>query len=143
MMRLFARFKAQRRGRVAGLLWSLALLAGSTPLLAAEQLPRFVSKDGRHAVFVDGAPYTILAAQLHNSSAWPAVLPQALDEVVALHANTVEAPVYWEQFEPTQGRFDTTNVDALIAGARKRGLAVVRQLEERADALRARVDQAR
>lgn len=125
MMRLFARFKAQPRGRVAGLLWSLALLAGSTPpLAAAEELPRFVTKDGRHAVLVDGAPYTILAAQLHNSSAWPAVLPQALDDVVALHANTVEAPVYWEQFEPEQGRFDTTNVDALIAGARKRGLRV-------------------
>ncbi|SOO32701.1 conserved hypothetical protein [Xanthomonas citri pv. fuscans] len=75
-------------------------------------------------MLVDGAPYTILAAQLHNSSAWPAVLPQALDDVVALHANTVEAPVYWEQFEPEQGRFDTTNVDALIAGARKRGLRV-------------------
>ncbi|HHZ27988.1 hypothetical protein FQK02_13210 [Xanthomonas vasicola] len=125
MMRLFARFKPQRRGQVAALLWFIALLAGSMPLLAAaEELPRFFTKDGRHAVFVDGAPYTILAAQLHNSSAWPAVLPQALDEVVALHANTVEAPVYWEQFEPAQGRFDSTNVDALIAGARKRGLRV-------------------
>ncbi|MBV7304876.1 DUF5597 domain-containing protein [Xanthomonas vasicola] len=124
-MRLFARFKPQRRGQVAALLWFIALLAGSMPLLAAaEELPRFFTKDGRHAVFVDGAPYTILAAQLHNSSAWPAVLPQALDEVVALHANTVEAPVYWEQFEPAQGRFDSTNVDALIAGARKRGLRV-------------------
>ncbi|AZR31290.1 hypothetical protein DEG02_008835 [Xanthomonas vasicola] len=125
MMRLFARFKPQRRGQVAALLWFIALLAGSMPLLAAaEELPRFFTKDGRHAVFVDGAPYTILAAQLHNSSAWPAVLPQALDEVVALHANTVEAPVYWEQFEPAQGRFDSTNVDALIAGTRKRGLRV-------------------
>ncbi len=125
MMRLSARFKPQRRSRVVGLLWSLALLAGNGPLLAAaEELPRFVTKDGRHALFVDGAPYTILAAQLHNSSAWPAVLPKALDDVVALHANTVEAPVYWEQFEPAQGRFDTTNVDALIAGARKRGLRV-------------------
>ncbi|WP_206514519.1 DUF5597 domain-containing protein [Xanthomonas euvesicatoria] len=124
-MRLSARFKPQRRSRVVGLLWSLALLAGNGPLLAAaEELPRFVTKDGRHALFVDGAPYTILAAQLHNSSAWPAVLPKALDDVVALHANTVEAPVYWEQFEPAQGRFDTTNVDALIAGARKRGLRV-------------------
>ncbi|KFA13215.1 DUF5597 domain-containing protein [Xanthomonas vasicola] len=124
-MRLFARFKPQRRGQVAALLWFIALLAGSMPLLAAaEELPRFFTKDGRHAVFVDGAPYTILAAQLHNSSAWPAVLPQALDEVVALHANTVEAPVYWEQFEPAQGRFDSTNVDALIAGTRKRGLRV-------------------
>ncbi|MBO9748527.1 DUF5597 domain-containing protein [Xanthomonas phaseoli pv. dieffenbachiae] len=124
-MGLFVRFKPQRRCRLAALLWSLVMLAASAPLLAsAEELPRLVTQNGRHALFVDGAPYTILAAQLHNSSAWPAVLPKALDEVVALHANTVEAPVYWEQFEPAQGRFDTSNVDALIAGARKRGLRV-------------------
>ncbi|WP_425522504.1 beta-galactosidase, partial [Xanthomonas hortorum] len=113
------------RSRIAAMLWSLAVLTGCVPLLAsAEELPRFVTQNGRHALFVDGAPYTVLAAQLHNSSAWPAVLPKALDEVVALHANTVEAPVYWEQFEPSPGRFDTANVDALIAGARKRGLRV-------------------
>nr|WP_184649974.1 DUF5597 domain-containing protein [Xanthomonas euroxanthea] len=125
MMHVFALNIPQPRGRLAALLWSLAMLAASVPLLAsAEELPRFVTQNGRHALFVDGAPYTVLAAQLHNSSAWPAVLPRALDEVVALHANTVEAPVYWEQFEPAPGRFDTTNVDALIAGARKRGLRV-------------------
>ncbi|WP_260287732.1 DUF5597 domain-containing protein [Xanthomonas sp. 3058] len=103
---------------------SSLLTIAMTPAACAEDMPRFVSQNGHHAVFVDGAPYTMLAAQLHNSSAWPAVLPQALDEVVALHANTVEAPVYWEQFEPAPGRFDTTNVDALIAGAHKRGLRV-------------------
>lgn len=125
MMHVFALNIPQPRGRLAALLWSLAMLAASVPLLAsAEELPRFVTQNGRHALFVDGAPYTVLAAQLHNSSAWPAVLPKALDEVVALHANTVEAPVYWEQFEPAPGHFDTTNVDALIAGARKRGLRV-------------------
>ncbi|WP_167764079.1 DUF5597 domain-containing protein [Xanthomonas arboricola] len=125
MMRLFALKMPRPRGRIAALLWSLAMLAGCVPSLAsAEELPRFVTQNGRHALFVDGAPYTVLAAQLHNSSAWPAVLPKALDEVVALHANTVEAPVYWEQFESAPGRFDTTNVDALIAGARKRGLRV-------------------
>ncbi|ALS94517.1 hypothetical protein ADT26_08940 [Xanthomonas oryzae] len=95
MMRLFARFKPQRRGRVAGFLWFVALLSGNMRLLAiAEELPCVVTQNGRHAVFVDGAPCTSLAAQLHNSSAWPAVLPQALDDVVALHANTLEASVY-------------------------------------------------
>lgn len=122
-MRLFLSHGAVRRSVAQVLLCMLALLGG--PAVAnAEELPRFVTQNGRHALLVDGAPYTILAAQLHNSSAWPAVLPQALDQVVALHANTVEAPVYWEQFEPAPGRFDTTNVDALIAGARKRGLRV-------------------
>lgn len=116
---------AQRAWALKSLLRRLACAALLLPGLAcAEQMPRFVSQDGRHALIVDGAPYTVLAAQLHNSSAWPAVLPKALDQVVALHANTVEAPVYWEQFEPAPGKFDTTNVDALVEQARQRGLRV-------------------
>lgn len=103
---------------------ALALAGLSAPAWAAEQMPRLVTENGRHALLVDGAPYTVLAAQLHNSSAWPAVLPGALDQVVALNANTVEAPVYWEAFEPAPGRYDTTNVDALIEQARKRNLRV-------------------
>ncbi|CTP91416.1 hypothetical protein XTPLMG730_3146 [Xanthomonas translucens pv. phlei] len=88
-------------------------------------MPRYVSRDGHHALFVDGAPYSIMAAQLHNSSAWPQVLPQALDAVQALHANTVEAPVYWEQFEPAPGRYDYRNVDALVEQSRARGLRLI------------------
>ncbi|AVY67307.1 beta-galactosidase [Xanthomonas translucens pv. undulosa] len=103
-----------------------AVLALLLPLLAhAEEMPRYVSRDGHHALFVDGAPYSIMAAQLHNSSAWPQVLPQALDAVQALHANTVEAPVYWEQFEPEPGRYDYRNVDALVEQSRARGLRLI------------------
>lgn len=100
------------------------LLFGLCATAAAQELPRLIHAQDRYALLVDGAPYTVLAAQLHNSSAWPAVLPGALDQVVALHANTVEAPVYWEQFEPSPGRYDTTNLDALIAQARQRDLRV-------------------
>ncbi|HET7102758.1 MAG TPA: DUF5597 domain-containing protein, partial [Terracidiphilus sp.] len=45
--------------------------------------------------------------------------------MTALHANTVEAPVYWEQFEAEEGHFDYTNVDALVEGARAHHLHVV------------------
>ncbi|MGO9112347.1 MAG: hypothetical protein ACLP9L_24215, partial [Thermoguttaceae bacterium] len=38
----------------------------------SNQIPHLVSQDGRHALFVDGAPFLILGAQSHNSSAWPA-----------------------------------------------------------------------
>jgi beta-galactosidase GanA len=100
------------------------LLAGLLlPVLGcSEEIPRYATEHGRHTLYVDGAPYLVLAAQLHNSSAWPAVLPKAMDEAAALHVNTVEAPVYWEQFEPEPGRYDTGNVDALLAQARQRGL---------------------
>jgi Domain of unknown function (DUF5597)/Beta-galactosidase len=87
--------------------------------------PRLVSSDGRHALLVDGAPYLVLGAQIGNSSAWPFVLPKVWAAVEAMHVNTVEAPVYWEQIEPQPGSFDWTNVDALIEGARAHHLHLI------------------
>jgi len=62
---------------------------------------------------------------VHNSSAWPSELPQVWKSLEALHANTVEAPVYWEQIEPRQSQFDWTNVDQLVRGAREHNLHLV------------------
>ncbi len=97
----------------------------SSSLLSAAESPRFVQKDGRWAFLVDGQPFLILGGQIHNSSAWPSELPQVWHSLAALHANTIEAPVYWEQFEPQQGKFDFTNVDALVQGAREHHLHLV------------------
>jgi len=74
---------------------------------------------------VEGRPYLILGGQIHNSSGWPSELPQVWQSMAALHANTVEAPVYWEQFEPQRGRFDYTNVDHIVEGARAHNLHIV------------------
>ena len=87
--------------------------------------PRVVQKDGRYAMLVDGKPFLVLAGQIHNSSAWPSELPQVWESMAALHANTVEAPVYWEQLEAKEGSFDFTNVDAVVKAAREHGLRVV------------------
>ncbi|MGA9670137.1 MAG: DUF5597 domain-containing protein [Terracidiphilus sp.] len=98
-------------------------LANAPRALAAEP-PKLVEKDGRYALMVDGRPYLILGGQIHNSSAWPSELPQVWESMAALHANTVEAPVYWEQLEPQQGHFDFANVDQIVEGARAHGLHV-------------------
>ena len=87
--------------------------------------PHLIEKNGRYALQVDGMPYLILGGQIHNSSGWPIELPQVWESMAALHANTVEAPVYWEQFEPQPGKFDFTNVDAIVLGAREHKLHVV------------------
>jgi hypothetical protein len=84
-----------------------------------------VKKDGRYALMVDGAPYLMLGAQTHNSSAWPAMLPKVWTAMEYLHVNTVETPVYWEQFEPKPGQFDHTVIDALLAGARQHKVRLV------------------
>lgn len=91
----------------------------------AAEAPRLDHKDGRYTLLVDGRPFLILGGQIHNSSAWPSELPQVWKSLEALHANTVEAPVYWEQLEPREGQFEYTNVDQLVEGARAHHLHVV------------------
>jgi beta-galactosidase GanA len=106
----------------------VALLAGVTARAAdapKSGLPRIVQKDGRYALLVDGAPFLILGAQINNSSAWPAVLPDVWPAIKTIHANTVEMPVYWEQFEPKEGTFDFTVVDTLISQSRKSGVHLI------------------
>ncbi|HKV23411.1 MAG TPA: DUF5597 domain-containing protein [Candidatus Acidoferrum sp.] len=103
--------------------WLLAF--GLPAFLLGADAPKLVQKDGRWALLVDGSPYLILGGQIHNSSAWPSELPQVWDSLASLHANTVEAPVYWEQLEPQPGQFDFTNVDAIVKGAREHNLHVV------------------
>ncbi|HEV2133560.1 MAG TPA: DUF5597 domain-containing protein [Terracidiphilus sp.] len=95
------------------------------PRATAADPPHLVQKDGRYALMVDGRPYLILGGQIHNSSGWPAELPEVWDSMAALHANTVEAPVYWEVLEPQEGHFDFANVDAIVNGARAHNLHVV------------------
>src|SRR5271157_3788603 len=111
---------------VASTLVAAALTAFTAiPRALAVEAPRLVEKNGRYALLVEGRPFLILGGQIHNSSAWPSELPQVWESMAALHANTVEAPVYWEQFEPQEGHFDYTNVDQIVEGARAHNLHVI------------------
>lgn len=81
-------------------------------------MPKLVHQNGHYALFVNGAPYLMLGAQINNSSAWPSMLPEVWPVIAKLHANTVEMPIYWEQFEPEQGHFDPSVLKVLLAQAR-------------------------
>ena len=98
-----------------------------TPIAPAQSsdLPRLEKRDGRFALIVDGKPFLVLGGQIGNSSAWPATLPGVWSAAEAMHANTVEAPVYWEQMEPAKGTFDFSNVDLLVTQARQHHLRIV------------------
>jgi hypothetical protein len=65
-------------------LGALFALCFAIPATAAE-LPRLVTKDGRHALLVDGAPYLILGGQAHNSSNYPDMLPEVWPTIKAIH----------------------------------------------------------
>ena len=121
-MRIFSRANVVF---LACLVLSAVALSGSISIASAADAPQIVHKDGHWALLVEGKPYLILGGQIHNSSAWPSELPQVWKSMEALHANTIEAPVYWEQLEAVQGKFDFSNVDAVLEGARAHQLHVV------------------
>src|SRR5215469_8283163 len=102
-----------------------ALVLTLVSSISAVEAPKFVQKDGRWALLVDGKPYLVLGGQIHNSSAWPSELPRVWKSLEELHAKTVEAPAYWEQIEPQEGKFNWGNVDAVVKGAREHNLHVV------------------
>ena len=104
----------------------LALLLAAWAVIAAAPLPKIVAQpNGRHVFLVDGAPFVMLGGQANNSSNYPAMLPKVWPVIHALHANTLEMPVAWEQVEPVEGKFDFSWVDTLVSQARENKVRLV------------------
>jgi hypothetical protein len=108
-----------RRAAVLALLAICGAAAAQQPQTKERPIPQVVKKDGRYALMVDGAPYLMLGAQAHNSSGWPGMLPKVWQAIEYLHANTLEIPVYWEQFEPKPEQYDYSVMDTIITQARE------------------------
>ena len=69
---------------------------------------------------VNGKPFFPIGGQSCNSSGYNNnESEQAFKIIKMLHGNTLEIPVYWDQVEPEEGKFDFTAVDALLASARR------------------------
>lgn len=105
----------------------LLLILGYTNLCIAQQteLPYIKHKDGRHCLMVEGKPFLMLGAQCNNSSAWPDTLPEVWSAMEQLKVNTLEIPIYWEQFESQKGQFDYSVIDTIITQAREHNVRVV------------------
>jgi beta-galactosidase GanA len=100
-------------------------LAGAQQSTTSRPMPAIAQKDGKFALMVGGKPYLMLGVQANNSSAWPAYMDKVWPAAEALHANTVELPVYWEQIEATQGKFDFSVVDLILKQAREHHVRLV------------------
>jgi hypothetical protein len=75
---------------------------------------------------VNGQPFFPIAGQARNSSGYnDAESETAFKAVKLFNGNTLEIPVYWEQLEPEEGKFDFASVDGLLANARHSGIKLV------------------
>ena len=101
-------------------------LLEDVPLVLAASAPPVRLAGGR--LFLHGEPFLILGGELANSSASSAAYMDGRDTWQTLREaglNTVLAPVYWELLEPTEGQFDFSTVDYLLASARAHDLHLV------------------
>lgn len=109
-------------------IWFVLALAAAGSVFgqsASSPLPVLIHKNGRHALLVDGKPFFMLGGQAHNSSAWPRMMPQVWAAAETMHLNTLEVPIYWEQIEATQGKFDFSVIDTLLVQARQHKVRLV------------------
>lgn len=111
--------------RALGLMAASIVAMSASIAAAQEPIPQFVTRDGRHALMVDGEPFLMLATQVNNSSNYPAPLAEVWPAVEYVGANTVQVPIGWEQIEPEEGRYDFSFVDHLIEQARAHDVRLV------------------
>ena len=86
----------------------------------------YVKRDERGilTLYVHEKPFFMRSGEIHNSSAsdprfledklWPALR--------GLNMNSVIVPLYWELIEPTEGSYDFSLMESIIASARREGL---------------------
>ena len=89
-------------------------------------IPHLRKQGDATQLIVDGEPFLIIGGELHNSSSSSlAYMEPIWERLLALHLNTVLAPVSWELVEPQEGHFDFALVDGLIHEARRHDLRLV------------------
>jgi beta-galactosidase GanA len=88
--------------------------------------PQLVKKNAAVQLVVDSKPFLILGGETGNSSASDmAYMRPYWSKLRAMHLNTLLVPVYWELFEPEEGKFDLSLVDSLLSNARAQQLKLV------------------
>ena len=86
----------------------------------------YLNKNGTATqLIVKNEPFLMIAGEVHNSSASTEEYMKPLfPKLKAMNLNSVFVTLAWEQFEPKEGFFDYTLVDAIIVNAKNNNLKV-------------------
>ena len=72
---------------------------------------------------VNGEPFLMCAGELQNSSFTSSkYMAEAWPKLAEANLNTVLGSVTWEQIEPEEDKFDFSELDECLRGARQHGL---------------------
>jgi hypothetical protein len=102
---------------------ALALLLLAVPVTGQ---PKLVRHGQAVQLEAQGKPFLMLGGELSNSAASSAAhMAPVWPKLRGINLNTVLTPVSWQLIEPTEGHFDFSSVDALLASARRNDLKLV------------------
>jgi hypothetical protein len=78
---------------------------------------------------VEGKPFLPVGAEFLCQSGYSArdeaEVEEAFKAITTAHGNAGEFPVFWDQVEPEEGKYDFSSVDTLISLARKNGVKII------------------
>lgn len=95
-------------------------------MVSATPIPHLQQHGGATQLVVDGKPYLMLGGELQNSSLSSAeYMSEVWAKMVATNVNTLLGCVPWDMIEPGEGKFDFTELDKVILGARDHGLHLI------------------
>ena len=109
----------------ASILLLLILVLTLSKVNAQDKIPHLKKNGAATQLMVDNKPFLMIAGEVHNSSASTIEYMEPLfPKLKAMHLNSVFVTLAWEQFEPEEGIYDYSLVDAIIDNAKKNDLKV-------------------
>jgi hypothetical protein len=104
----------------------LFLFLFSSKTLFSQSLPYLNKENNRVQLIVDDKPFLMLGGELGNSTTGSIeYLKPIWQQMVDMNVNTVLPAVSWEMIEPEEGKYDFSIVDAMILGAREKGIRII------------------
>jgi beta-galactosidase GanA len=94
-------------------------------IIAQSNIPHLAKRGSVTQLMLDNEPFLMIAGELHNSSASTIEYMEPLfPKLKDMNLNSVFVTLAWEQFEPEEGKYDYTLVDAILKNAREHDLKV-------------------